>query len=184
MFFDISTLTSRIVRGEEEAFEQFYELYSSRLLRYLFALTRGDEAIAKDVHQEAMLKVVRHMRTFESEEALWNWLARVGKNTLIDFLRKRQSEASFLLAEEENVDAPCAKESEERLLDRMLDYLRSALGELTSDERELIEAYYFHGETQLTLASEADVTPKALGMRFSRIRMKLKSLISGRLMNE
>src|SRR5688500_14580148 len=73
-------LTARMMTGEEEAFSAFHELYCDRLFRYLFVLCKGEEALARDLLQITMLKVVRAIRVFEDEEQFWNWLATIARH--------------------------------------------------------------------------------------------------------
>ena len=48
-------LTAAIARGDEMAFEEFYDLYNARLFRLVVVLSRGDETIMDEVVQSAML---------------------------------------------------------------------------------------------------------------------------------
>ena len=81
---DVLTLTARMSRGEEAAFQEFYSLYFNRLLRYLFVVADGREEIAREALQLAFVRVARHVRRFDSEAAFWNWLAMLARNCVID----------------------------------------------------------------------------------------------------
>src|SRR5688572_15684288 len=77
---DIATLTERLAAGNEDAFRQFHAAYFDRLVRYLIVVTHGDEEAARDALQETFMRVVRHARRFDSEEAFWSWLTVLARS--------------------------------------------------------------------------------------------------------
>ncbi len=72
---DLAALTAGMAKGDEDAYRMFHELYFHRLLRYLLVVTGGREEAAREALQLALLRVVRHVRRFDSEEAFWSWEA-------------------------------------------------------------------------------------------------------------
>jgi RNA polymerase sigma-70 factor (ECF subfamily) len=93
---DVLGMTTRMARGEEAAFREFYRLYFNRLLRYLIVVTHGQEEAAREALQLTFVRVARHVRRFDSETAFWNWLAVVARNCAVDELRKRQRHQNLL----------------------------------------------------------------------------------------
>ncbi len=93
---DVLALTIRLSRGDEAAFHEFHKLYFSRLLRYLFVVTGGQEEIAREALQLTFVRVARHVRKFDSETAFWNWLAVLARNCAVDELRKRNRQQNLL----------------------------------------------------------------------------------------
>src|SRR6478672_9223864 len=76
----ISTLTRRLVKGEEAAWREFHAQYYERLLRYLLVVCRGDEQAAREHLQAALTRIVRHVRPFDQEDAWWSWLTVVTRS--------------------------------------------------------------------------------------------------------
>src|SRR3954469_10257575 len=70
----IVQLTQRMAAGAEDAFREFHAAYFARLSRYVLVLMRADDDAARDVTQETLLRVVRHVRRFETERIFWDWL--------------------------------------------------------------------------------------------------------------
>ena len=93
---DIAALTRRMVQGDEAGYRMFYELYFHRLFRYLLVVTSGREEAAREALQLALLRVVRHIRKFDSEEAVWSWLTVLARSAVVDEQRKRGRYLSFL----------------------------------------------------------------------------------------
>ena len=67
-------LAARILRGDEAAFEEFFEGHFPGL--YRFALTRmnGDEDAAEEAAQVTLCKALTKMHTYRGEASLFTWL--------------------------------------------------------------------------------------------------------------
>jgi RNA polymerase sigma-70 factor (ECF subfamily) len=180
---DVPVLTSRMARGDEAAFHEFYKLYFNRLLRYLLVVTHGQEEIAREALQLAFMRVARHVRKFDSETAFWNWLAVLGRNCAVDELRKRTRQQGLLARFFQQ--RPAAADSKSSDADaRLEELLHHGLAGLPNDERALLERKYFSGETVRALADEWQITEKAMESRLLRLREKLKTTVLERLKNE
>jgi RNA polymerase sigma factor (sigma-70 family) len=180
---DVLALTARLSRGDEAAFHEFHKLYFSRLLRYLFVVTGGQEEIAREAVQLAFVRVARHVRKFDSETAFWNWLTVLARNCAVDELRKRNRQQSLLARffQQQPVGADLKNDEVD---ERFLKLLEKEIAGLPDDERRLLERKYFAEETARGIAEEFQVTEKAMESRLLRIRRKLKMLILDRLKNE
>jgi len=180
---DIAALTARMARGEEAAYLVFYDLYFSRLLRYLLVLTRGGEEAARDALQHTLIRVVKHIKTFNSEEAFWSWLTVLARSSAVDEARKRNRYLAFLDRFFQSTEPQSAVDSEEAD-SRLLQLLRCNLESLSAEERHLIERKYFGSGSVKGIAVELQCTEKAIESRLVRIRRKLKDLILSQLNDE
>jgi RNA polymerase sigma-70 factor, ECF subfamily len=163
---EIAALTTDMARGGEDAFREFYDRYFNRLLGYLLVLTRGHEDVAREALQTAMLRVVKHVRRFESEPAFWSWLTVLARTALVDQERKRNRYVELLdRFGGENVPA-----SETHLVE----CLKQSVATLPPDELVLIERKYFEGEAVAHIAASLNLSEKAVESRLGRIRQKLK----------
>jgi RNA polymerase sigma-70 factor (ECF subfamily) len=180
---DIAALTARMARGEEEAFRVFHATYSPRLLRYLFALTRGQEEAARDALQLALVRVARHVRRFDSEAVFWSWLTVLARSAVVDEARKRRRQASLLhrfFQWRQVDDQPTDSEADTHLFA----LLELSISELAPEERTLIERKYFNGESVREIASSLHATEEAVESRLVRARRRLKELVAVRLKDE
>lgn len=173
---EVLAMTTRMVAGDESAYREFYNQFFDRLLRYLFVITHGEEQAARDALQATLLRVVRHMKKFDSEEVLWSWLTVLARSAAIDEQRKQKRYRGlldrFFRREQIQADAP-ATDSDSKL--ECL--LQLSLVGLTAEERELIELKYFNGQTVAAIAEALSTTEKAIESRLVRVRGKLKSRI-------
>jgi RNA polymerase sigma factor (sigma-70 family) len=180
---DVLTLTSRMSRGDEAAFEEFCRLFFNRLLRYLFVTTGGQEEIAREALQLTFVRVARHVRKFDSETAFWNWLAVLARHCAADELRKRNRQQSLLARffKQRPADTDLA---EDEANEQFLKLVEKEIANLPGDERLLLERKYYAEETARVLAEEFQITEKAMESRLLRIRRKLKTLVLAQLKNE
>ena len=169
----VNGLTTRMTAGDEKAFNAFHNLYCDRLFRYLIVLCRGDEELSRDLLQVTMLKVVRSIRPFSDEAEFWNWLAAIARNNFLDYARKAQRRPQFEPILETSYAASSAQ-AEDTLL---VTTLERALGQLPSEERALIESFYFDNGSYASLATQHDTSPKAVESRLARVRQKLRQTI-------
>ncbi len=181
--FGLKEMTSRMVRGDEAAYQQFYEQYRNRLFRYLIVITHGNEDLSRDLLQIAMIKVVRYIKPFEEENIFWGWLAQIMRVTFIDNVRKQKRMPETVLLEPEESQAITEGVSPQDSLP-LMDALHESLGELEEKEREIIQLIYFEKATHQVVADKCDTTPKAIESKLSRIRQKLRKTMIGKLQHE
>jgi len=179
---DLAALTAGMAKGDEDAYRMFHELYFHRLLRYLLVVTGGREDAAREALQLALLRVVRHIRKFDSEEAFWSWLTVLARSAVVDEERKRHRYLAFLdrFFQREEVEAVADADADERLNE----LLEQNLGTLSWDERELIKRKYFARESVKEIAADTGGTEKAVESQLVRIRRKLKQCILAQLKDE
>src|ERR1700759_3566889 len=76
--------------GSRDAFEELVHRYDRDVLRLALNLMKRPED-ARDVYQEAFLKVYRNLHRFRFECSFYTWLYRIVTNVCLDHLRRRQS---------------------------------------------------------------------------------------------
>lgn len=75
-------------RHEIAAFEALLERYGRRIYQLAYRMA-GNEADAKDLAQEACIRVYRALRRIDPTANLESWLYRIVTNLYIDMLRRR-----------------------------------------------------------------------------------------------
>src|ERR1700740_5376 len=76
--------------GSRTAFEELVRRYDRDVLRLALNLMKRPED-ARDVYQEAFLKVYRNLHRFRFECSFYTWLYRIVTNVCLDHLRRRQA---------------------------------------------------------------------------------------------
>jgi RNA polymerase sigma-70 factor (ECF subfamily) len=145
--------------GSREAFEALVHRYDQEVLRLALNLLRRPED-ARDIYQEAFLKVYKNLHRFRFECSFYTWLYRVVTNVCFDHLRRRSSRP------EDQAPDPAAGEGESlpvdffdrqqerraeanperRLMGKEIGvHIDRALERLSSRERMVFELKHHHG---------------------------------------
>jgi len=151
----IDSLIRAAQNGDQEAFEQLVRTYDQSVLRLAMNLLRSPED-ARDVYQEAFLRVYRNLHTFRFDCSFHTWLYRIVTNICLDYLRKRKvrkeepaimetSEGPLDRLEQFEEDGAHA-DPERNLRNRQLaGRIESALNGLTPRERMVFELRHYQG---------------------------------------
>src|ERR1700693_2719965 len=76
--------------GDADAFERIVRAYDQSVLRIAMNLLHSPDE-ARDVYQEAFLKIFRNLRQFRFDCSFHTWLYRVVTNVCFDHLRRRKT---------------------------------------------------------------------------------------------
>ena len=98
---DDHALIRRAQAGDEEAFRQLVLRHEDRAVR-VAANMIGNVEDARDLAQEAFLRVFRNLDRFDFQHGFTTWLYRIVTNLGIDFLRRRRPAARLQGREEED----------------------------------------------------------------------------------
>jgi RNA polymerase sigma-70 factor (ECF subfamily) len=83
-------LIRRAQEGDRAAFDALIRAYDQNVLRLALQVV-GSQEEARDLYQEAFLKVYRSIRHFRSEAKFSTWLYRVVMNVCLDHLRRQNT---------------------------------------------------------------------------------------------
>src|ERR1700716_2669272 len=75
--------------GDQDAFEQLVRIYDQSVLRLAMNMLRSPED-ARDVYQEAFLRVYKNLNNFRFDCSFHTWLYRIVTNLCLDQMRKRK----------------------------------------------------------------------------------------------
>ena len=177
---ELARLTRLMEQGDEDAYREFFDCYFHRLLAYLLVVTRGNEPLARDLVQQTMIKVARHIRPFDDDAVLWRWLTLLARTAAIDEGRKAQRFFTFIQRFWQRHPAPESKVGQVSIEE----LLSTEFENLDPDDRKILERKYFAECSIREIADELHITQKAVESKLSRARAKLKTRILAALKNE
>ncbi len=171
--------------SDESAYRIFHDAYFNRLFRYLLVVTAGNEDAAREAVQATLVRLVRHVRVFETEAAFWSWLTVLARSSVCDEGRKRRRYLAFLdrFTRHATVDQQVAR-SDDHADERLRAMLEQNVTSLPPDERQLVEWKYFGRRSVREIADELQTTEKAVESKLSRVRRKLKEAMLAELKHE
>jgi RNA polymerase sigma-70 factor (ECF subfamily) len=85
---DEQELIDRMRRGEQRAFDQFFDAFAARLAAFAARRSSLDSAGLEDVVQVTMINAMRGLDTFRGGSTLFTWLCQICRNHLADVHRK------------------------------------------------------------------------------------------------
>lgn len=141
------------------------------LVRRVVSAHVRDPHLVDDLVQETLARVIA-ARTRVEGETLAPYAAVTARNLVASLARRdqRARRLAHLLADEEHAEHP----EEEVVKDEQRSAVGTALGRLTSTERDVLLAHEIHGQDTASLAASHGSTPGAIAARLNRTRAKLR----------
>jgi len=96
-------------QGDKDAFRNLVERYQNKIFWVAYQMV-GNHEEARDISQEAFIRVYRSLDKFHLTSNFYTWLYRIVVNLCIDFLRKQKPNNKVVSFEEvgevKNTDIP------------------------------------------------------------------------------
>jgi RNA polymerase sigma-70 factor (ECF subfamily) len=170
---DLMTL---VERRDADAFAVLYDRHGGAAYSLAHRIV-GNPAIAEDVTQEAFLSVWRSGARFDATRgSVRSWTLGIVRNRAIDALRRSSSLAPKLDLDDEAVlegQAAAELTDSEAIRRETSRRVRGALGELPSEQSEVIGLAYFGGFTHSEIA---EMLGMPLGTVKGRMRLGLEKI--------
>jgi RNA polymerase sigma-70 factor, ECF subfamily len=172
-------------KGDQDAFERLVREYDQSVLRLAMNLLHSPDE-ARDVYQEAFLKVFRNLHLFRFDCSFHTWLYRIVTNVCLDHLRRRKvrKEESTVV---ETPDGPVDQVSriaqegatgnpERQTWNRELSAgIRTALAGLTPRERTVFELRHYEGMRLRAIGDVLGTTEEAAKNCLFRATQKMRA---------
>src|SRR5581483_5658401 len=117
---EVAGLVERAREGDVAAFERLIAEHQAKVFTFAFAFT-GDREQAKDLAQDALVKVYRSIGGFRFQSAFSTWLYSIVKNTYLDAVKSRAGREQALEQPLDRADVEHlqdAANAEDRLLEK------------------------------------------------------------------
>jgi RNA polymerase sigma factor (sigma-70 family) len=170
-------LLTAIAGGDMWAMESLYQRYSRMLYSLAYRIV-ADHQIAEDLLQDAFVSVWKRSTTFSPQSgAARNWLISIVHHRAIDHLRRVRRRSVIQetpltdLDLDERIAIPDVWDEAWRSLQSS--QVRSALMQIPTEQRMVIELAYFQGWTHTEIAEGTQIP---LGTVKARMRLGLQHL--------
>ncbi|MBD8501107.1 sigma-70 family RNA polymerase sigma factor [Paenibacillus arenosi] len=166
-------LLHELNEGSMDAFEQFYEQYSS-LVFHIALKMMNDRMEAEDICHDVFLEAFRKADQFDSKRgSLEAWLAVKTRSRCLDRMRRQKR----TICEDALTDMPTAIESttpEEHVIRRLdEEHLYEAIQQIPKTQRETLIGFYYESQTQQQIAQKMNYP---LGTVKSLIRYGIQNI--------
>jgi RNA polymerase sigma factor (sigma-70 family) len=167
------SLLVRCRSGDERAWEELVERYSSYVHAIAVRAYRLPDADAEDVFQEAFLRTWQHLDRIHGDDALRPWLGQVTRRLCLDRLRRvRERPDPDALEASGAVDARLAT------IEQAID-VRAALAGMSEICRDILDRFFALDQSYATIGDELGVPPGTIASRISRCLSRLRERMQG-----
>jgi RNA polymerase sigma-70 factor (ECF subfamily) len=169
-------LVARMLRGDEDAFSEFFDANFAALYRFALPRVGGDAGAAEDVVQSALCRAVRKLATYRGEAALLTWLCAICRNEIATYFESRRRVPPMVDLTD---DIPAIRSAIESLSDsgdnvvrrnEIARIVRLVLDRLPARYGDALEWKYIDGLSVVEIAERLGVAPKAAESVLTRAR--------------
>lgn len=181
---DDRKLVGRMLAGEEDSFDQFFQGHFSRLYRFALPRLGQDADAAEEVVQIALCKAVSVLKSYRGESALFTWLCTICRREIAAHYKRRRSRFEQVGLIEDSPEVRAALDSlaathgqdpesqlyrkeVARLVQVTLDALPCAYG-------DVLEWKYVHGLPVREIAARLNLGVKATESLLTRARQAFR----------
>ena len=177
-------LIANAMSGDSDSFGELYRRHSRRVF-YLCYRMVNDTDLAEDLTQEAFVHAFRRLSTFRQESRFTTWMHRIAVNTVLMFIRKRNSsirecplEPVFSNEEEAPLEGQNYGRADESLTmttDRVA--LLRAIEDLPPGYRIMLILHDIHGYEHQEIAEIFGCTTGNTKSQLHKARLRLRAVI-------
>jgi RNA polymerase sigma-70 factor (ECF subfamily) len=164
-------------RGDKRAYEALVRRYMSDAYLVAYGYV-GNSEDARDLSQEAFVKVYQARARFDEERPFYPWFYRVLRNHCLNFLRRGRVEVSI---DDENsyreIAAPQPTALEELESDERKRIVRAAVARLSDDHREIVVLKNFKDCSYKEISEMLDIPIGTVMSRLFYARQALRVLV-------
>ena len=172
-------LVRRMLRGDEDAFERFFNVAYPMMYRFALARLDFDRDTAAEIAQAAVCKALHNLRNFRGEAALLTWVCTICRHELYAHEKRHGRHTRVELAEDdpevraalESLRAPAAGDLDTALdRQRVASLVRRVLDTLPPHYADVLEWKYIDEATVQEIAVRLGLGVKAAESLLTRAR--------------
>ena len=160
-------------RGDEEAITQLVETYQRSVFGVCYRML-GEAKEAEDATQEALVKALTNLHSYDIDRPFRPWLLRIASNECIDRIRRRKETLSLDGMGEDGAwewKAGNSPNPESQLLhEERQATVRAMLDELSPADRTVVTLFYWENLSYAEIEEVTGLTISAIKSRLFRAR--------------
>jgi RNA polymerase sigma-70 factor (ECF subfamily) len=180
-------LIQRMLGGDEQAFEAFFNAYFPRVYRFALPRLNGDVEAAREVVQATLAKAMRRIGDFRGESALFTWICQICRREAVDHIRSRRRHVKHLVLIDDRPELRSAIEAIEapEEYDLVRQYGRAEVGRLVrvvldrlpSNYGDALEWKYMEGSSVEEIGERLGIGTIAAQSLLARARIAFREVL-------
>jgi RNA polymerase sigma-70 factor (ECF subfamily) len=180
-------LVAAVLQGDERAFNEFFNVYFSRVYRFALPRLNRDPDSAKEVVQATLIKALRNLPTFRFDASLFTWLCQICRRQIIDYLRVNNRFRSNIVLMDDNPGVREAMEGFEApettdplhaySAEEQRDLIRTILDRLPARYGDVLEWKYIDGHSVEEIGERLGVGHGAAQSLLARARTAFRQAV-------
>ena len=175
MVYGKSKRFSSMKSKRELDFEFIYKSHKDKIYRLCLGFVR-DKDQSKDLFQEILIKIWRHLDSFKGQSEISTWVYRIAYNTAITFATQQKKREDQKVEFPENLDLaePDSGKHEQEI---QLQRLYQAITELNELDR-IIATLLLEGTAYKTIAEISGISENYVAVKVNRIKTHLSQKLN------
>ncbi len=166
-------LVEQILEGNQKSFEVLLQPYRQGFLNMVYRMT-GNLEEAKEICQEALIRIYRHLNTFKKGKSFKSWVYRIVINATYDFLREKKKHQD-LIRHQRHSTIRINHGPEKQYLDKEIrQRIESILQALSPREKMIFHLRDEEGMTVQETSRILDCSSSSVRTHLSRARRKIR----------
>ena len=188
IYLDDKRLAKRLQKGDERAFNRFFEDNFARLYRFAVVRVSDDAEGAREIVQSSLTRAVRKLHTYRGESALFTWLCAICRNEISDWYRRQGRYREHIVMVEDLPEVQAAMDSfhappeagPEKQYQRaeVLRHIQVALDRLPPKYGDVLEWKYIEGRSVKEIALRLDIGAEATQSLLARAKRAFADVYS------
>lgn len=170
------TLITDIKKGDQVAFQAVYDLFHIKLFHYYLKRTRTEEG-AKDLTQQAFIKLWQSRHTLSEAHTLDAQLFTIANSVYIDHLRKQATERRYQYQLEDDLDEQSSLVYHAHRDYETADYLHAVSEDLPPVRKNVFILKVDKGYSNKEIAEKLSVSIKTVEDHYSKALKHVRSIV-------
>lgn len=189
MATDDLTLVQRAREGDQRAFKLLVERYQRKVYSIAVGMVKDKEE-ARDVAQEAFVKVYKYLEHFKGDASFYTWLYRITVNICIDALRRKGSKGDEHVEFDETLKLDTAEAGigalgsrlgtnpqKSALRRELAERITAAIQELPEAHRKILLLREVEGMSYEDLSRTLEIPKGTVMSRLFHARLKMQKIL-------
>jgi RNA polymerase sigma-70 factor (ECF subfamily) len=176
---NVPALIRGALAGDETAFDDLVRRYYEQIYRWALART-GDRDDAEDVTQETLVRLHRHLPSFDGRSRFSTWLYQVTRSAAADLHRKRTRRDRLALKVEQESAAVLhdpRQDQEDADYSRTSDLVQTFMQKLSDRQREIFDLVDLQGFSTVEVSAMLRMEPVTVRSHLFRARKAIRKKI-------